>query len=170
MIEDKIQQLIEALNANTAALLKHGQVNVTTTTHSIKLLESDKVPGAYVSLEPTTQPMTLIESKHTVAGQPVVTPVATPAVAVIDDTLAKIEKLKAAQKPAEAPKPASSITLESLTELALKVVSLGPTAAKRIKALNEGHGIKRITECPPDKFQAVWDSLIELRKELGGVE
>jgi hypothetical protein len=152
MIEEKIQQLIEALNANTAALLKHGQVNVTT----------------------TTQPIKLIESEHTVAGQPVVTPVATPAVAVIDDTLAKIEKLKAdqaAQKAVEqAAKPASSITLESLTELALKVVSLGPTAAKRIKALNEGHGIKRITECPPDKFQAVWDSLIELRKELGGVE
>ena len=152
MIEDKIQQLIEALNANTAALLKQGRINVTT----------------------TTQGITLLGSEHTVAGQPVVTPVATPAVAVIDDTLAKIEKLKAdqaAQKAVEqAAKPASTVTLESLTELALKVVTLGPVAAKRIKAVNESHGIEKISKCPPEKFQAVWDSLVELRNELGGVE
>lgn len=165
MIEDKIQQLIEAVNANTAALKISNEASL-----RIEQWSKDLVRANGFNVTTTTQPIKLIESEHTVAGQPVVTPVATPAVAVIDDTLAKIEKLKAAQKPAEAPKPASNITLESLTELALKVVSLGPTAAKRIKALNEGHGIKRITECPPDKFQAVWDSLIELRKELGGVE
>lgn len=165
MIEDKIQQLIEAVNANTAALKISNEASL-----RIEQWSKDLVRANGFNVTTTTQPIKLIESEHTVAGQPVVTPVATPAVAVIDDTLAKIEKLKAAQKPAEAPKPASSITLELLTELALKVVSLGPTAAKRIKALNEGHGIKRITECPPDKFQAVWDSLIELRKELGGVE
>ena len=155
MIEDKIQQLIEALNANTDALLKQGRINATITTQPIKWIDS----------EPATTPLPFTP----------LTPVATPAVAVIDDTLAKIEKLKAdqaAQKAVEqAAKPAApAITLESLTELALKVVSLGPTAAKRIKALNESHGIEKITKCPPDKFQAVWDSLIELRKELGGVE
>lgn len=145
MIEEKIQKLIEALEANTAALRALPQVNVTTTTKPIELIEPKPAPA--------------------------------------DDTMAKIEKLKEAKKaapakpvampepppPAPAPAPAITVTLESLTELALKVVTLGPDAARGIKALNEKHGIERISKCPPDKFQAVWDSLVQLRTDLGGV-
>jgi hypothetical protein len=145
MIEEKIQKLIEALEANTAALRALPQVNVTTTTKPIELIEPKPADDTMAKIEK------LKTAKHIKPISPIPTPMPEP------------------PPPAPAPAPAISVTLESLTELALKVVTLGPDAARGIKALNEKHGIERISKCPPDKFQAVWDSLVQLRTDLGGV-
>lgn len=155
MIEEQIQKLIEAIQANTEAVKVLTKQQLDYTSSDIQM------PG--ITPEMTRIPLPPINL--TGPGSEVVKPTPLPeppppAPAPKPDVVVKTPPPKISDLP----------SLEMLTDLALKVLTLGPTAAIRIKELNESHGIERITKCPPDKLGVVYASLKQLRKDLGGVE
>jgi len=170
MIEEQIQKLIEAIQANTEAVkvLTKQQLDYTPSDIQMPSItpEMTRVPLPAITLTGSGAPALTISpapSGETIVSAPKPTPLPElppPAPAPKPEVVVKTPPPKISDLP----------SLEMLTDLALKVLTLGPTAAIRIKELNHSHGIERITKCPPDKLGVVYASLKQLRKDLGGVE
>lgn len=78
----------------------------------------------------------------------------------------RVEAVRRAVAAAEAAAPAPAVTTEAttkeVTEADLRVAAQKLLQAKRlpdILRINKEFGIRRITECPPDRYAALFDAL-----------
>lgn len=115
-----------------------------------------------MSLESDIQALTIAVTRLTEVLQKTPAKVSTPAPAAEVPNLPKDLpplELPPAAKDAEPAERTSKVTQADLRDVAQKL--LAQKKLPEILRINREHGIKRITECPEEKYEAVYASLTE---------